>query len=216
MPKNSVEGWTHHKNGLQMRNGTLPDGSSQNFYFPDNHTIMPGWFKGMEVIIKERGLWPEGGLNAQCQGFKCLPGKISCCCRSLLFTQPDFQNQKSQLEEYITSQGHICDFYPKFHCELKFIEQYWGAVKWRYRSTPKTTDINEMEKNVIACLDDVPLLQIRCYANRSARFISAYSQGLNGAEAVWANKKYHSHRTLPPWMVEEAKKHLGKEEIANK
>jgi hypothetical protein len=53
------------------------------------------------------------------------------------------------------------------------------------------------------------------YANRSARFISAYSQGLNGAEAVWANKTYYSHRTLPPWMVEKAKKHLHKE-TANK
>ena len=43
------------------------------------------------------------------------------------------------------------------------------------------------------------------YANRSARFISAYIQGLSGADAAWANKKYHRHRTLPPEMVKEAK-----------
>ncbi|KIJ26477.1 hypothetical protein M422DRAFT_139805, partial [Sphaerobolus stellatus SS14] len=111
-----------------------------------------------------------------------------CCCRRLLFMQPDFCSQKSQLEEYITFRGHICDFYPKFHCELNFIEQYWGAVKYIYRQTLRTSDISEMEKNVLECLDQVPQLQILRYANRSARFLHAYSQGLNGPQAVWANR----------------------------
>lgn len=107
--------------------------------------------------------------------------------------------------------------------ELNFIEQYWGAAKLRYRSSPKTNDIEEMERNIKACLDDVPDIQIRrfasfscfsCelfnwisvlirYANRSARFISAYSQGLSGA---WANRKYHGHRSLPPDILADLKK----------
>ena len=113
------------------------------------------WFKGVENIIRERGMWPENGLNAQCEGFKCVPGRVDCCCRHLLFSQPDFIAQKSQLEEYITSCGHICDFDPNFHCELNFIEQYWGAVKFHYRSSPRTSDMDAMEKNVLACLDSV-------------------------------------------------------------
>ena len=36
-----------------------------------------------------------------------------------------------------------------------------GAVKYVYRSSPKTSDMDAMEKNVIGCLDDIPLLQIR-------------------------------------------------------
>ncbi|KZP16011.1 hypothetical protein FIBSPDRAFT_749359 [Athelia psychrophila] len=164
----------------------------------------------MEEIIRERGLWPENGLRAQCEGFKCVSGATDCCCRRLLFCQPDFQAQKSQLEEYITSCGHLCDFYPKYHCELNFIEQYWGAAKYRYRSSPKTSDMDAMEKNVIACLDDVPLLQIHRFANRSARFISGYAQGLTGAEAVWANRKYHGHRTLPADIIREIKGYLRK------
>jgi hypothetical protein len=149
------------------------DNMLQGFYYPDDHPTMPGWFKGMEAIIREWGLWPAmGGLNAQCKGFKCEAGKKYCCCRRLLFTQPDFMNQKSHLEELITSQGHICDFYPKYHCELNFIEQYWGAAKLCYHSSPKTNDIAEMEANIKACLDDVPNIQIRRLGGFCASFCS--------------------------------------------
>ena len=174
------------------------DQRTQDLYFDDDHPMMLGWFKGMEVLIRERGLWPEKGMNAQCDGFKCVAGKTDCCCHRVLFTQPDFVAQKFHLEELITSRSHICDFYPKYHCELNFIEQYWGATKLRYRNSLKTTDIKEMEANMKACLDNVPLVQIqRCgfhcllilillncfrYANRSARFIDAYT-GCN-----WTNR----------------------------
>ena len=148
-----------------MQNGWFSSKKTpQSLYFLDNHATMPGWFKGMELIIKEQGLYPEGGLKSQCEGFKCVVGRKDCCCRRVLFNQPDFCVQKSHLEEYITSRGHICDFYPKYHCELNFIEQYWGAAKYIYRSSAKTADLNAMERNDISCLDDVPLLQIQRWA----------------------------------------------------
>ncbi|CAA7267960.1 unnamed protein product [Cyclocybe aegerita] len=211
MPKNPHATWTHHKDGPKMRTTCFGEHSTiQDFYYPDDHPTMLGWFKGMENIIRERSLWPQWGLNAQCEGFKCEPGKTDCCCRRLLFTQPDFINQKSRLEELITSRGHICDFYPKYHCELNFIEQYWGAAKLRYQNSPKTTDIKEMERNVLACLDDVPDVSIKQYANRAARFINAYFQGLTGPEAAWANRKYHGHRTLPASVVAKLKEEFLK------
>ena len=100
-----------------MHNGTFgPDKICQEFYYPLNHLTMPGWSKGMEQIIHKRDLWPEKGMLTQCPGFKCPPGCTDCCCQCLLFYQPDFMAQKSELEELITTRGHICDFYPKFHC----------------------------------------------------------------------------------------------------
>ena len=174
MPKNPNKDWSHKKDGPRMRNGTFrheDNINSQDFYFPDDHPTMPGWFKGMEIIIRERGLWPVAGLKAQCDGFKCVAGQTDCCCRRIMFCQPDFVAQKSHLEEYVTSRGHICDFYPKFHCELNFIEQYWGAAKFLYRSSPKTADMDAMERNVIACLDNVPLLQIKRYVQQFIQII---------------------------------------------
>ena len=120
-----------------MHCSTLPDGQMQEFYFSEDHPSMPGWFKGMEQIIRERGLWPEvGSLATQCPDFKCLPGHVDCCCWRILYDQPDFKAQKSQLEELIKSRHHLCDFYPKYHCELNFIEQFWGPAKYHYCVAP--------------------------------------------------------------------------------
>ncbi|TDL16724.1 hypothetical protein BD410DRAFT_816653 [Rickenella mellea] len=147
----------------------------------------------MEVILRERGLWRDK-LLAQCKDFKCKEGATNCC------------SPKSHLEEVITARGHECDFYPKFHCELNFIEQYWGAAKLRYRLTPRTQSFEAMQKNIVACLDDVPPLQIHRYANRSARFMDAYAKGLSGSQAAWATKRYHGHRVLPNTIMEELEK----------
>ena len=70
MPKNPHATWCYHKDGPKMHATTFgPAGTHQTIYYSDDHPIMPGWFKGMEMIIRERGLWPEKGLNAQCEGF---------------------------------------------------------------------------------------------------------------------------------------------------
>jgi hypothetical protein len=44
------------------------------------------------------------------------------------------------------------------------------------------------------------------YANRSARYIDAYLKGLTGADAIWVNRKYRGHRTLPANILSEIKK----------
>jgi len=38
--------------------------------------------------------------------------------------EPDFLAQKGAIAEIIEKAGHKCIFYPKFHCELNFIERY--------------------------------------------------------------------------------------------
>ncbi len=54
---------------------------------------------------------------------------IDCCERWIISLQPDFLAQKSALVEIIENAGHVCIFFPKFYCELNFIERYWKAAK---------------------------------------------------------------------------------------
>jgi len=58
-----------------------------------------------------------------------LEENLSCCARHILASQVDFKNQKPLLQEIIEAKGHKVVFYPKFHCELNYIEMYWGAAK---------------------------------------------------------------------------------------
>jgi hypothetical protein len=154
--------WAPFKGAPRMCQGVNPlTGEDQSFYFDEKNPTMNGWFKGMEQIIRERGLWPEAGLLADCPGHKCSSERNDCCCRTLLYNQPDFVSQKSELQEFVERRGHLCDFYPKYHCELNFIEQYCGAAKLRFRTAGRAATIDDMKKKVLACLDDIPIKQIR-------------------------------------------------------
>lgn len=161
MPKNP--GW-NNKQALatRMRPGTLPNGEPQDFYFPADHPVHPEKFKGMAQILLERGLPVPS--RAECPKFHCANKSANCCCRRILFNQPDFANQKSAIEEYIHSRGHLCIFYPKYHCELNFIEQVWGKAKYYYRMLPQPLNEEKMIQNVKDSLDSVTLTQIQRYA----------------------------------------------------
>ena len=159
MPKYPKAQWPKG-DAPQMHDGRHPNGTAQSLYYPDDHPQYPGYFKGMEQILRERLLISDGQtLKASCGTSlnKCPPGITYCCCRRMLYSQPDFMEQKSALEELIEGAGHLILFYPKFHCELNFIEQYWGNAKFRYQKTALTNNDDEMMENMKACLDVVPV-----------------------------------------------------------
>ena len=155
------------KKKVKMSNGQLKDGTEQEFYWPDDadHEFH-GQFKGMVWILEERGYHNAGKLKAQC-GKKfsdCLPGKTDCCCQLLLLNEPDFANVESILETEARDHGFQVVFLPKFHCELNPIEQCWGYTKRRYRLLPASSSDADLEKNVVGCLDEIPLITMRRFA----------------------------------------------------
>ncbi|PSR82186.1 hypothetical protein PHLCEN_2v6109 [Hermanssonia centrifuga] len=189
------------KKKIEMAPGTLPNGTSQDLYFRDGPQA--GVFKGMVTILEERGYTDVAHLRAECPKFNCDSSVERCCCRRLLYNQPDFSNQKSRLELLCEKQGFQVLFLPKFHPELNFIEQCWGHAKRVYRMNPPSSKEEDLERNMLNALASVGLEQMRRYARRSRRFMDAYMKGLSGKQAAWAIKKYHGHRVVSENILEE-------------
>lgn len=148
--------------------------------------------------LVERGYQNAPSLRAECSKFKCAPGATACCCRRLLYNEPDFVDVESLLEQRCRARGFQVLFLPKFHPELNPIEQCWGFAKRIYRDYPKSSTEAELENNVKAALAEVKVDQIRKFADRSIRFGNLYLEGkLNGKQAAWAARKYAGHRTIP-------------------
>ncbi len=188
---------------IRMRDTMLADGTVQSLYFSEGHP-RAGLFKGMAIILQERGLGDMSKTRAECPKFQCVPGTTTnCCCRLTLYNQPDFANAEPILQTVCNARGFQVLFLPKFHCELTFIEQCWGWAKSVYRTYPESSREDRLEANTISALESIPLAMMRKFANRCLRFIDAYKKGLNGRQAAWASRKYQGHRVLPNEIMEE-------------
>jgi hypothetical protein len=53
-----------------------------------------------------------------------------CCMSRVISLQDDFINEKPDIQHYLEGRGHVCLFYPKFHCEINPIEMLWGYMKY--------------------------------------------------------------------------------------
>ncbi|KIK79666.1 hypothetical protein PAXRUDRAFT_160754 [Paxillus rubicundulus Ve08.2h10] len=65
-----------------------------------------------------------------------------------------------------------------------------GHAKRLYRQFRASSKEADLESNVLAMLDSVPLITMRWFATRSHRFMDADSKGLTGQQAAWASKKH--------------------------
>ncbi|PKY34514.1 hypothetical protein RhiirB3_454306 [Rhizophagus irregularis] len=181
-----------------------PNNTFQSMVFPSNHPIFSNQPKGMKQILIERGLWYDG-LIGHYQLCKLKIDDITrtdCCMHKILSLEEDFKSQKSQLQEEIEKRGHICIFYPKYHCKLNYIEMYWGAAK-RYTRENCNYTWSSLQKTVPEALDSISLITIRKFARKSWRYMDIYRKGITGKVAEYAVKKYKSHRCVPDTIYNE-------------
>ncbi|KAF9497594.1 hypothetical protein BDN71DRAFT_1541197 [Pleurotus eryngii] len=165
------------KDGWFMRDGVKV---AQKMIFPADHPNFPDQPKGMKQVLLERGLWQDG-LHMQCKP-KCLSGAQNCCAKRILELQPDFKAQKSLVQEVIEAAGHECIFLPKFHCELNFIEFFWGAVK-RYLRENCDYTFAMLQENMPKALRSVDVLTIRKWKHCMHCWMDAYRGGLGAKDA---------------------------------
>jgi len=148
------------KTKVLIRNVHFKNGEPQPLYFPMDHQYqnLQGKFKGMAVILQEQGFGDMTKVPALCLNFKCKPGEVWCYCHWILYSQLNFAEAESFLETTCRSQGIHVIFLPKFHCELNFIEQYWGRGKSIYRTYPPSSREEDLEMNTLQALASIPLL----------------------------------------------------------
>jgi hypothetical protein len=132
---------------------------------------------------------------------QCDPDATQCCATRVLDLQPDFKEQCSLVQEVIEAAGHLCIFLPKFHCELNFIEFFWGAVKKYLRENCDYT-FATLQKNLPKALASVNLLTIRRWEHWMVHWMDAYRSGLGAKDAQFqvkqfSSKHYTSHRRIP-------------------
>lgn len=177
---------------------------TQSMCFPANHSEFPGQPKGMRQVLIERGLW-RNGLVMQCKkdesGVKCKSYATDCCAKQILDLQPNFKEQTSLVQEVIESAGHLCIFLPKFHCELNFIEFFWGAAK-RYLRENCDYSFATLQENMPKALASVSVETIRKWEHRMQRWMEAYRDGLGAKDAQkqvkkFSSTRYTSHRRIP-------------------
>lgn len=159
--------------------------------------------KGIKQVLMERGLW-SNDLRLDCAKGSDIDAS-RCCARHLMASQPDFQEQRSLVQEVIEDAGHICIFLPKFHCKLNFIEFFWGAVK-RYTREHCDYTFKTLKENLPKALASVDIKTIRRWEHRTIRWTEAYRSGLGAKEAQFevrrfSSKQYTSHRRVPETLA---------------
>ncbi|KZT30320.1 hypothetical protein NEOLEDRAFT_1054947 [Neolentinus lepideus HHB14362 ss-1] len=190
-----------------MRDGWfMHDGCkvTQLMVFASDHAEFPGMAKGMKQVLIEWGLWADGLLMKCCDSCDC--DALACCATCVLELQPDFQSQKSLIQEVIEAQGHLCIFLPKFHCELNFIEFFWGTVK-KYLQEHCDYTFDTLKQNLPKALASVQLHTIRKWEHRMYCWMDAYRDGLTAKDAQMKVKQFRSKQYISHCYVPEALAH---------
>ena len=165
---------------------------------------------GLLSILRERGKHcqknPDGQytiheLNKLCNSCRHHTEKedptATCCLYGVLSKEPDFLEQKSWLSETVEKYpGCYIFFYPKFHCELNFIEMIWGWTKGYHRRNC-TYNYKDLKEGLPITFEEImPIAYVRRAFDHCLRFMAGYRVGLTGAVLEYAVKKYKSHRRL--------------------
>lgn len=162
----------------------------QAMIFPMNHSKpeLRGKPKGVEQILRERGLWKDKRTDGFAFLLECSKsgGRQGCtpnlpggyCARSLHASERDFKAQKGRLQEELEACNQLVILYPKFHCELNFIERFWCAAKYYARENCLYT-FDGLRKTLPTALASVSAICIYHYYLHCMRIIDTYAAGLS-------------------------------------
>ena len=98
----------------------------------------------------------------------------------MISVQPAFAaGGQEWLEEVITRAGNKIIFFPKYHCELNYIEMVWAFIKGKLRAEC-TNNLDGMHAMLLHLLQNVLLSYIRKVERRCFRFMHGYQLEMSG------------------------------------
>ena len=185
------DGWGHNRN------------QPQAMVFSQDHPdiSLRGKAKGIQQVLQERGLWRDRRADGSkfrlaCPKPGCDPAlNGECCATALLQSQRDFQEQRGSLQEKVEAAGHSVIFYPKFHCELNFIERFWCAAKYYVRENC-TYSIDGLRRTIPAAFKSISTATINRYYEHCSRTIDAYINGFQYGTKAFSDRVFQSHRRI--------------------
>jgi hypothetical protein len=164
-----------------------------------------GKAKGMKQIAWERG-WYKPASEGKMHGKKVdeestddptlsLPHVLSTCW--------DFAHEKTALQEYVESRGHILRMCVKGHPELAGvgIEYSWGKAKQKFRRDVNDRKPGHLHRNIVKCFSRdarfLPVSRIRKFARKTRAYRRAYREGKSNSLASLEKlvKQYKQHRS---------------------
>src|SRR5882762_2865298 len=165
----------------------------------------------MKQVLTERGLW-RNGLLLICKNKKTKTPSwmANVILKQLIVVQHAFFHcsliSQSLVQETIEAVGHLCIFLPKFHCELNFIEFFWGAVK-KYLWEHCDYTYDGLRANILKALASVQLSTIRKWEHHMIQWMEAYREGKGAKEAQIQVKKFSSraqssHCHIPEYVAQ--------------
>jgi hypothetical protein len=190
--------------------------------------MRPGWFvkdgnrveqsmvlpdgraKGLKIVLEERDLW-RSGLRKECKPVANHNADGQCCAVKILQNQQDFIDAAAgcALGDSIEELGHMYIALPKFHPEINPIESVWGMSK-QYTRSNCDYEIKSLLSIIPESLDRIGVDAIRRFFRMAFRYMQLYRQGLSIELAVYANKKYRSHRIIPQGIRDVIERELAK------
>jgi hypothetical protein len=182
----------------------------QEMQFTDLHGNVVA--KGMRRVLKERGLW-DPRMKVECAACKSgialadrrehysdengnllydednLIYSNQCCASGCLSREADFVGQREWLREVVEEAGLQVIYYPKYHCELNYIELIWSHMKAILRKDC-TFNFSDLKIKINGLLLNIPLAVFQSSARFCYRFMSGYRLGLSGPLLDYTLKKY--------------------------
>ena len=171
-----------------------------------------GKVKGLRQLLWERGMWKdhamEGGKRVKGTGMT-IDGRYfdgakwvkdkDMSAKHVLKSCLDIMMEDSELKVSIVQRNHMCDFLPKFHCELNPIEMVWGRSK-HFTRERCDFDYERMLGRIMESYKkgNLPVSLIRKYCIHARDYLRAYTEGHPGGDAERMQKVYASHRRPAP------------------